>query len=152
MTNQELFDECVGHVLRQGKPAISSGSPFCYYQTAQGNCCAVGGPLVKRGLYREEMEFNVITSGLFTKSDLCLDEGEILLRDALTAWGVKPDQIPLLKQIQVAHDEAAKSEPGQDVADDVFITVFKGKAHLVSIAFELNTLVFDTFNQGEPAC
>ena len=151
MTNQELFDECVGHVLRQGRPGADHPSGYlgCMYKTPQGNCCTVGGPLVKRGLYREEMEFNSVSEVLFETADLTM--GENLLRDALTAWGVKPNQIPLLKDIQRSHDAAAKMT-GHDTDDVIFIAAFKDKAHRVAIAHELNALVFDTFNAGEPAC
>jgi hypothetical protein len=150
MTNQELFDECVGHVLRQGKPGVDTDVDYlsCNYKSPQGTCCAVGGPLVRRGLYESAMEGNPLSADILAGSGRFLEHGRKLLREALLTWGVVDEQISLLRAIQVAHDTAAKLSKykSQD-----FVTSFKFHAHGVSIQHELNALIFDTFSAGEPA-
>ena len=63
-TDQEIFDACVGHVLRQGEPAVLRGGngSACRYLTDDGCSCAIGGPLVAAGLYSPEIEGAVVAS------------------------------------------------------------------------------------------
>lgn len=98
MTDQELFDECVTHVIRQGEQAAEYAR--CVYLTDGGLSCAVGGPLVARGLYSVLLEGASICSlrnGGTTAADRVLEL-------ALDAWGVCPGQYLMLQSLQRAHD------------------------------------------------
>lgn len=131
MTNQEVFDECVSHVMRQGKPAFSKardGRIACDYLSKDGRSCAIGGPLVARCLYAKEMEGTTVRALLRRKAKATL--GGAALAAALDAWGVSAGQYRLLDRIQAAHDD------GVTGAD--FIPQFKHAVSRIARFYRLN--------------
>lgn len=110
MTDQELFDECVSHVIMQGKPAYWHST--CQYLTLDGLSCAVGGPIVKRKLYRSIIEstvvYNLTPEGLYAQAAPASWNSKYkVLKEILGQWGVQEDQYQLLTNIQQAHDRNA---------------------------------------------
>jgi hypothetical protein len=138
-TNQELFDLCIGHVLKQGEPASAGNS--CFYQTPSGRGCAIGGPMAAEGHYNSVIE----GLGIETLMDRLresrtpyayapLTDKHVTLIELLTAFGVDEDQFPLLSSIQSCHDQSAHldTDPAR------FITYFKERAHQTANRFGLN--------------
>jgi hypothetical protein len=89
MTNQEIFDKVVHHLLTQGKPALEGGS--CRYRTADGLKCAIGC-LITDDAYDASLEGRGI---VFTN-----------VLNALTQSGipVTEDNGGLLIRLQSLHD------------------------------------------------
>jgi hypothetical protein len=89
MTNQEIFDKVVNHLLTQGKPAMEDGR--CKYRAAGGLRCAVGC-LIPDGVYRPSFE------------GISVDSVPILL--ALSEVGIprNGDTTELLRKLQRTHD------------------------------------------------
>lgn len=100
MTDQEIFEECVLHVLKQGAPSVKGEE--CRYLSDGNLSCAIGGPLVARGLHRPSIE------GCIPSMEKH-DDADGHLARALSAWGVESDQYPLLRAIQKTHDDNASS-------------------------------------------
>ena len=119
LTDQQIFDECISHVIKQGVQA--TGTSGCEYLTRNGLSCALGGPIVNRGLYNIEIEGD--TPSTIRDTPNALD-------NILAEWGVVPDQYKLLRRIQKAHDNAAS---------DFFLNSFKVNAREVAKEFKLNT-------------
>lgn len=94
MTKQEIFDKVAKHLLRQNKKAEDNIS--CLYRTTAGLRCAVGCLIPKR-LYDPGIEGCPVES--FIQGGLS-EIGEQI--------GLRPSHQPLLKQLQVVHDD---SEP-----------------------------------------
>ena len=127
MTDQEIFDEVVTHVIKQGEQAFEYQS--CVYLTEDGLSCAVGGPLVARGLYTPY----IVGATMYQLRNGDRTTAARALEAALDAWGVLPGQYLLLQDLQQAHDGA--QEP--------FITEFRSKARRIATLHSLNTLVLD---------
>lgn len=96
MTPQEIFDQAVGGVIRQGNLAVRLGGS-CQYRTSTGLACAVG-QLIDDAIAREwdSLECTTITS-------VCEDLGLPSHLDG---------HLALLEDLQECHDSA------KDVSDD----------------------------------
>jgi hypothetical protein len=159
MTNQELFNECVGHVIAQRLPAFEPGGPVgsCCYLSSSGLSCAVGGPLLRRGLYHPEIESAFVAPWLYY---LTMNEAETALAQALRAWGVDPTLLDLLAEIQSSHDDAArdshnllKTVEASDRAEQhvrLFQREFKARARAVALNNQLDDSIVEGRVQ-EPA-
>lgn len=92
MTNQEVFDKAVKHLLTQKKKSTKGpDSSICRYRGHNGLKCAVGG-LIPDALYQKNME-SLSVQGLFFGNDY--PEIQSLFE------GVNMN---LLKQLQRIHD------------------------------------------------
>lgn len=146
LTNQQIFDQCCAHVLKQGEPSINRGGG-CEYLGESGLSCALGGPIVATGGYDKRIEGQVLSPRLFvTKDGSELGTAQSLLRVALTAWGVGARNIALLRQIQDCHDEVAKATSKYDglsyvVDKKAFVRAFKRRASAVAGQFKLESSV-----------
>lgn len=129
LTEQEIFNACVSHILNQKEPALSSDGN-CKYKTDDGLSCVVGGPIVKAGLYNPEIEDVSISvlrfdieenknKGLGPKFGL--EPKQKILLNVLTHWGVKQNQLLLLAKLQHAHDNCAK---GSALYEKPFLSEF----------------------------
>lgn len=138
LTRQQLFDECAQHVLQQGKPAMKHRT--CVYLDDAGCSCAVGGPLVKRGLYSEHFEGRTVENVL-NGVTLPEDMGRaLLLGMALAEMGVQEEDLLMLHRIQQAHDNCAARDAYQADAAR-FIYTFKGDMRRVARDFGVSSAV-----------
>jgi len=132
LTLQQIFDEVCSHVIAQGEPAIHHGT--CQYLTDQGTSCAIGGPLVKRGLYKPQME-ETRYYHLNAQGGYVLDTG--LLPDALREWGITDgDATKLVSMLQSNHDKAS-----DQVRHSEFLHEFRMLATVTAQEFNLSTAV-----------
>jgi len=137
---QELFDECVGHVLKQGRAAVvesfdDSGAVVtssCVYLSPDGLSCAMGGPIVKRGLYEPWMEMKTI-------------EHEALSKVRWALGITDGTMLALARKLQSAHDEA-QSE-GERFGCN-FLDSFRVKAENVAARFGLSAAILSE-TEGE---
>lgn len=99
VTQQQLFDKIVMHLLTQGKPATILGA--CYYRTSAGLSCAIGC-LIPNNLYRLELENTSIHGviSMLEKPDMYTQE-EL---DEFKAIGITPENAGLLSLLQDTHD------------------------------------------------
>ncbi len=88
MTNQEIFDKVVTHLRQQGRPAAYADG--CRYRAENELSCAVGC-LISDADYTSDIEGLAVT--------------EI---DPRILWnsGIGPDQMDLLTDLQLCHDES----------------------------------------------
>lgn len=131
MNDQELFDEVVTHVLKQGEQAAEEGS--CVYLTANGLSCAVGGPLVARNLYTPDI-YGATVRGLRAGRQA---DCYVAFEAALDAWGVCSSQWLLLQKLQQAHDKAGHNNLPP------FIEDFRIRATNIAAEHKLNTKVLE---------
>ena len=140
LTAQMIFDECARHVINQGEPAMNGST--CKYLSDKGTSCAIGGPLRAAGLYAPEMDrFNASVAGLLNGdagSEPRKVPGYVMLKAALKAWGVQDADLPLVSDIQGAHDCAEHS-----MGQDVFLGDFKERMRRAAVKFGLSTYVLD---------
>lgn len=122
-TNQEIYDEVVTFLVKQGKRASGQGS--CMYRTENGLKCAIGC-LIPDELYKGEME------GKGANALMAYPELRFLT-----------PHMYLLRNLQSAHDV-----PDTWYNTKNFITEFKyiARSHDLSAAI-LDTLDFSTFLQ-----
>jgi len=102
MSEQELFDEIVANLLKQGKPSISDKGQ-CYYRGPEGLKCAVGW-VISDNEYDENMEFKSVTD---------------LLEGGQLPCSLTP-HVKLLSRLQIAHDNW-----GEHKDTEVFKNVLK---------------------------
>lgn len=90
MTDQEIFDTVVSHLLQQGKPA--SDGDYCVYRTTDGLKCAIG-VLIPDDEYIPTME------GCPLSDDIPDSE--------INKWVASnyPNQFELLVALQTLHDK-----------------------------------------------
>lgn len=119
MTNQEIFDECYKHVVKQGSPGYDYVNRACVYDK-DGVQCAIGGPLKARGLLKCDYMTEMVPTTPEEFSHRL--GGKPSITQALAEWGVKPEQTRVAHDIQVAHDNAARLSQHDSCA---FIPYFK---------------------------
>lgn len=90
MTNQEIFDKSVSHLLKQG--AKSKSGIMCKYRASDGRMCAVG-VLIKDEFYDPQIESETVRNEL--------------VRNAFKLSGVSVRGMAstLLGDLQELHDE-----------------------------------------------
>ena len=98
MTNQELFDTVVNHLVAQGRPAMDNSSGDCFYRDGLGRKCAIGC-LIPDDKYHTGMEGRAVIS----------------CPDVAGAAGLALDQLDLARALQTVHDVW---DPGEDGASD----------------------------------
>lgn len=98
MTNQEIFDKVVRHLVAQGKPAFEDES--CKYLTASGEKCAAGCllPEVLPEGFEDPEGFSTTTNN-YSWDEVCLSYPEF--REIGSG--------PFILKIQSAHDRGANS-------------------------------------------
>jgi hypothetical protein len=87
VTAQEVFDQSVGGVIRQGRQSVG-GDGMCLYRDSQGGACAYG-QCIPDSLYTPDMEHNGITS---------LADVDVEIPESLVP------HLDLLEALQLAHD------------------------------------------------
>lgn len=102
MTPQEIFDKAFAGIVAQGKPAFSLESG-CEYVKEDGSRCAVGV------LLDEETAKSWTKGFVGSVEDLMYD----FQREGGTTYGVTIpqwvfDNVELLEEMQVAHDQSAR--------------------------------------------
>ena len=138
LTNQAIFDECATHVLKQGTQALKKGGNKCTYLNSKGQSCALGGPLVKRGLLSKRFEALDLTANSLIHNTVRGDDvriAELDLAMALNIWGMSEKQLPLVGDIQSAHDA--------DAAEGTYIDGFKERMKAIAKFYKLSTAVLD---------
>lgn len=90
-TPQQIFDECVEHLARQGRPAVDGGG--CRYRTEGGDMCAFG-IFIPDDAYRPEFEG--------CKASQIIDRGSLPSYMAANR--------ALFDQLQWAHDANSKRD------------------------------------------
>lgn len=139
LTDQQIFDQCVSHVLKQGIPSVN-GDGRCFY-SYRGRHCAIGGPLAKIGAPLSKMEgctVSDLSAGAF-QSRVKVD----LFREWLAKWGADSSQFDLLDAIQDSHDKASNYKAGNCVHDPDFLTEFRARSWRVAVKFSLDPAVLD---------
>jgi len=105
VTAQEVFDQSVGGVIRQGRQSVE-GNGMCRYRDPQGGACAYG-QCIPDSLYTPDMEGNTITA---------LADGGFEIPESLVP------HLCLLTELQLAHD--SELEP----PDSIWLDTFKVRA------------------------
>jgi hypothetical protein len=114
VTAQEVFDQSVGGVIRQGRQSVE-GSGMCRYRDSQGGACAYG-QCIPDSLYTPDMEGQAAHA---------LVDVDVEIPESLVP------HLDLLIALQLAHD----SEPGP--ADSIWLDTFKEKARNVANRYNL---------------
>lgn len=112
MTHQEIFDAGLTHIRQQGKPALrpSPTGEVCSYRTPTGLKCVIGG-LIPDELYLPEWD----SKGGWSVTNL----PATLFR----AMGIDESALPLLSDMQSAHDMAPRNN------DYNFLAEFEQRMH-----------------------
>lgn len=92
-TNQELFDQSVSGLLRQGKPAIDAEGG-CKYLAKDGCKCAVG-QLIPPECYTSKAEGVAVRTAETTRP---------VLKTMLACSRIGEDSYELLRSLQTIHD------------------------------------------------
>src|SRR5690554_5370121 len=117
MTNQEIFDQTIRHLIAQGRPAL--GPSDCAYRSVDGLKCAAGY-WIKDEHYDPELEDKTLSNPV--------------VYGALLDSGFPEESLPLLHTLQVLHD----SSPNWDSAFS-----FKDVASLIARKFRLSPSILD---------
>lgn len=89
--DQQIFDTCAVHLIRQGSSSTDD-TGLCRYRGGNGYKCAVGC-LITDDLYTPELETNLV-------------ETAIVMHAVCDSLGIQPNElnIPLLRELQAIHD------------------------------------------------
>lgn len=106
LTAQEIYDRAAAHLLAQNRPAMNE-SGQCFYRTADGLRCAVGG-LLNPEIDTTPFE-GMSPLAALVKEDDSIESPE--LRGALLASGINVDEhADFLSRLQRVHDAYVPSE------------------------------------------
>ena len=125
-TDQEIFDQGLNHILKQGKPSIKNDK--CKYRDGEGSSCIIGC-MIPDDLYDKKFEGKSVLA-LFNQPDFmkALERariGESHTRGKLALWS----NTCLLTEMQKCHDRASDK--------DDFIAEFKTQMSDLAISFGL---------------
>ena len=117
VTAQEVFDQAVGGVIRQGRQSgeeDEAGFFRCLYRGPLGGACAIG-QCIPDSMYQRHMEAH--------SADEMNNKG----------WVPKSLQthMALLRELQDAHD----SESGHEMVANLWVELFKARAKKVAVEF-----------------
>jgi hypothetical protein len=117
LTDQEVFNKVVNHLLNQGKLA-TNGKGACAYRSEEGLKCAVGC-LIPDKFYDKEIEGKLV-SNIFKNFPWIMEKS-----------GLSPASEPLLARLQTIHDIEYPSG--------------RWRASLVTIAYTFGLYISDEF-------
>lgn len=123
-TNQEIYDEVVTFLVKQGKRASGQGS--CMYRTENGLKCAIGC-LIPDELYKYDME----------------GPGIVTLLNSFPELDFLSPHVSLLVSLQSAHDN------GDNWAS---IEAFKRRFTNTAYSFLLNSSILDQLDYSNFVC
>lgn len=113
-TLQEIFDLCVGHIIKQGEPSFDTNDGKCYYtHPTKPHLHCAAWPMLKE--YSPDLEG-------YGASEFAICEAMGLAQNS--------DEVELVAALQKAHDCAARS--------NMFVEDFKRSAASAAFAFRLN--------------
>lgn len=110
MTNLEIIDKVTEHLLKQNQQAINSIG-LCVYRTNDGLKCAVGC-LIPIDKYTPEIE-NAVPCVPTPDSPF----NDFLLYRILHNIGITDEQMPILRKLQIIHDDESPLSWEHDLKD-----------------------------------
>jgi len=126
MTDQEIFDKVVRHVIEQGKKSRNeTRGGTCRYLSDDGSKCAAGC-LIKDGMYQPEMDRWTMLAGE-------------LQRTYPDAVEYNSSQSKMVRALQIAHDQAVEKDDTGNISSEVFVSNFKTIASAIGTALGLST-------------
>lgn len=120
-TYQEIFNEGLVHMRKQGHPAVrrSSGSIFCCYHGPAGNC-VIGGVVTKEAAEKFERYGKRVSLSGVAVSRL----PEELMYESFGR--ISKNDIRFLSDLQSCHDKPIKSHNSMNqLSDKEFMTEFE---------------------------